>query len=395
MPDYEDFFSQHENTGLQEETRLPFESSRGCWWGQKHLCSFCGLNGTNLSYRTKSPERVIAELRSQFLRHGVRQFSAADNILDMAYLKTFLPGLKRLHEELGIELFYETKSNLRGDQVRALAEAGVTAVQPGIESFSDHILKRMDKGTTGLNQVRFLRDCTSNGVEPHYGILWGNPGETREDYERMTALVPLIQHLPPPKYVVPVVLQRFSPYFLSPGKYGIRNVRPAPIYEAIFAGCPIDTTDIAYFFQYEHDFDQDAGLRRAINDFIQATYEWKKTYRPFSLLSCVMDGILYVCDGRNGAPRMLRLAGPEMAVFQFCEVPRPEGSLREAFPDLPEPRLRALLEHLVSRGLLLHWVDERSGKYVSLPIQVSTEVFYEHGLKPLLELDDEEARELA
>ena len=41
------------------EPALLAESSRGCWWGEKFHCTFCGLNGAGMKYRSKSPERVL------------------------------------------------------------------------------------------------------------------------------------------------------------------------------------------------------------------------------------------------------------------------------------------------------------------------------------------------
>ena len=41
-----------------ETPTLALETSRGCWWGAKHHCTFCGLNGGTMQYRSKSPERA-------------------------------------------------------------------------------------------------------------------------------------------------------------------------------------------------------------------------------------------------------------------------------------------------------------------------------------------------
>ncbi len=38
---------------------VPYETSRGCWWGQKKHCTFCGLNPLGMNYRAKSPERAV------------------------------------------------------------------------------------------------------------------------------------------------------------------------------------------------------------------------------------------------------------------------------------------------------------------------------------------------
>src|SRR5262249_23626703 len=41
---------------------LPIEFSRGCWWGQKYHCTFCGLNGNGMVSRAKRTERCLQEL---------------------------------------------------------------------------------------------------------------------------------------------------------------------------------------------------------------------------------------------------------------------------------------------------------------------------------------------
>ena len=38
--------------------QIPLETSRGCWWGMKHHCIFCGLNGKQMAFQDKSPDRV-------------------------------------------------------------------------------------------------------------------------------------------------------------------------------------------------------------------------------------------------------------------------------------------------------------------------------------------------
>jgi len=48
---------------------LPYEGSRGCWWGEKHHCTFCGINGQGMEFRARSADRVIADLRTLVQRH--------------------------------------------------------------------------------------------------------------------------------------------------------------------------------------------------------------------------------------------------------------------------------------------------------------------------------------
>ncbi|WP_270040477.1 RiPP maturation radical SAM C-methyltransferase, partial [Solirubrobacter ginsenosidimutans] len=57
-PDYHEYFERVGRLQLTGHERVgrtvPFESSRGCWWGEKHHCTFCGLNGLGMGFRSKS-----------------------------------------------------------------------------------------------------------------------------------------------------------------------------------------------------------------------------------------------------------------------------------------------------------------------------------------------------
>ncbi len=173
-PDFDDYFEALEKYGLQQTVRpaLPVENSRGCWWGAKHHCTFCGLNGHGMSYRSKPGERAAEEMRFLAQRHGIKDFMVADNILDPAYFKTFLPQLT----EDRFEIFYETKANLKRPQLELLAKAGVTYIQPGLESLSDELLALMDKGTTALQNLQTLKWSRELGINVTWLMLFAFPG---------------------------------------------------------------------------------------------------------------------------------------------------------------------------------------------------------------------------
>ena len=53
LPDYGHYFRNAEASTLSNMIKpgLLAESSRGCWWGEKFHCTFCGLNGEGMKYR--------------------------------------------------------------------------------------------------------------------------------------------------------------------------------------------------------------------------------------------------------------------------------------------------------------------------------------------------------
>jgi ribosomal peptide maturation radical SAM protein 1 len=250
LPAFDDYFAAAARTSFGEATWLAAESSRGCWWGAKSHCTFCGLNGGTMAFRSKSPERFAEELDTLSQRYGSSRFSLTDNILDMGYLRTFLPAL--VAQARPYRLFYETKSNLRKDQVELLAAAGVASLQPGIESFSTAVLKLMGKGTTRLQNLQLLKWCAELGIQVAWNILYGFPGEDPAEYAAMEELLPSLVHLPAPMSCSRVRFDRFGPYWKWPERYGIRNLRHHWSYDFVFAGVPEQQRDrLAYFF--EHD----------------------------------------------------------------------------------------------------------------------------------------------
>jgi radical SAM superfamily enzyme YgiQ (UPF0313 family) len=119
--------------------RMLIELSRGCWWGEKHNCVFCGANSQALTYRQKSPQRGYDEITTLVERYGIDRIHFTDCILSMQYFETLLPAISNWKKD--VNLFFEAKANLSRRQVRTLKSAGVNIFQPGIESLDSEMLK--------------------------------------------------------------------------------------------------------------------------------------------------------------------------------------------------------------------------------------------------------------
>lgn len=249
VPDYSDYFGTLTVKSYRDRVlpALTFESSRGCWWGAKHHCTFCGLNGRGMGFRSKSADRVSSEIG--FLRKTwqVTRFTATDNIMDMGHLRTVFHQENDALDEC--HFFYEIKANLSTDQLRQLGEAGVTWVQPGIESMDDDILKRMNKGVRALQNVLLLRSAKELGLRVAWNILSGFPGEQPEQYDEMAVLLERLQHFEPPAGVAQLRVDRFSPYHKDPIGLGFGPLRPARAYGHIYRLPDDELMNLAYFFE--------------------------------------------------------------------------------------------------------------------------------------------------
>jgi ribosomal peptide maturation radical SAM protein 1 len=321
-PDFDDFFEQFEATPYSREWEagLFFETSRGCWWGERSHCTFCGLNGTTMAFRSKSAERALAELERMVREHPGCDVQVVDNILDMGYFKTFLPMLAE--RKLGIQLFYETKSNLKKDQIRLLRKVGITQIQPGVESLSDPVLKLMRKGVSGIQNVQLLKWCKELGIQPHWNLIWGFPGEDPAEYERLAALVPALTHLPAPVGYSDLRLDRFSPNFFDAERLGFTDVRPLPAYRHVYPGVPDEAlANLAYFFGFSYKEPRDVGSY--VGPLAKALEAWMKTgaRADVDLFSVEVGEVRLVWDLRMRASRpLVVLSGVDKALYEACDV---------------------------------------------------------------------------
>lgn len=361
IPDFRDYFAALARSPLREQLRprLPFESSRGCWWGQKHHCSFCGLNGATMQFRAKTPERALTELRTLVDAWQIADVEAVDNIVDHRYFASVFPRLAAEGPE--VRLFYETKSNLDRDDVALLRRAGVRAIQPGIESLDTGTLRLMRKGTTAAQNLCLLRWCAEYGVGVAWNILYGFPREDPAAAARMAELVPLLHHLPPPSGAGRIRLDRFSPLFTS--REDLINVRPMLAYRWIF-GLPDSALEqLAYFFEFDYADGRDPDAYAA--PLVQAVARWIDPQRPRERLDAVRAGeVVMVTDTRALAQRPAHvLSGALARLLLACDRPRQLAGLTTELA-LGDAELLAQLAELQRRRLLVA-LDDR---FVALPI---------------------------
>lgn len=337
IPSFDEYFDQRDaleisGVVMRHVRHLPYESSRGCWWGESHHCTFCGLNNEGMLFRRKSSPRVVAELEYLVERYGVTSFMASDNILDFRAYTGLLGDLAAT--EIDLDLFYEIKANVSRANVAALRDAGVRRVQPGIESFSDHVLKIMRKGITGLQNVQALKWLQEYGIDVDYNMLIGFPGETREDYASAIALMRAIPHLPPPNgSAITVRVDRFSPFFEDSDALGIRDVRAAESYRHLIPPEFGPAEDYAYFFDHDQsELDAFGPEVEAMNDVMT---NWKT--RRIERRARLGKGCVELLEAADSGRTRHIMRGIEALVFVLSDRVTSMSQLTEKLAEVADP----------------------------------------------------------
>lgn len=358
VPDYREYFARVEATGLlppggHRRVAIPFESARGCWWGAKRQCTFCGLNGSTMSFRAKSPGRVAEELAELASRYRSFSFTAVDNILEPTYLDELFPVLTE--RGATYDLFYEVKANLTRRQLRAMRGAGVRHIQPGIESLSSRVLGLMRKGTRMSTNVNLLRWACHYGIHVSWNLLWGFPGETVEDYAAQADVMRSLVHLQPPGGGGRIWMERFSPIFEDREGFPAGRVEPDLSYRYVYPD-RVDLRQVAYFFEYEleHTLPDEAyaPIEEVLAEWARA---WAGDERP-ALWLWQSPGLVQIDDHRTpGAPKGYTFEGPLAALYLACfEQPRTVAAAIEASGVSHRPeRVEAALDEFVARRLMI------------------------------------------
>ena len=358
LPDYHHYFQALNDSTLTNLIKpgLLAESSRGCWWGEKFHCTFCGLNGVGMQYRLKSPERVLDELSALKRLYGIGNIQFVDNILDMSYFKTVLPKLAESDEKFS--LFYETKANLKREQVELLAQAGVRWIQPGIESLDDRALKLLEKGNSTLMNLQLLKWCCELDIDVSWNLLCGIPGESDDWYAKMADWLPSIFHLQPPTGVSRVRYDRFSPYHMRPRDFDL-TLEPSRTYPYVYPLAKESLMRLAYSFE---DNKRPRHMHRGLSDepgqqlLRELVVYWNQLWRASKPVLQVYDEgeRLRFVDTRPCAIQSnWTVEGLEAEVYRLCDAAQK-----------PTEKMSGAIDRLLTSRVLL----SMNGKLLALGV---------------------------
>lgn len=353
-PSYDDFFERWKTFKKAQQFDAPsilFETSRGCWWGQKAHCTFCGLNGTGMAFRQKTAQRALSEMEELLNRHGhvTRNLYAVDNILPKSYEKDVIPHIR---SRIGkANLFYEVKANLSRETIKSFAQNGLRDIQPGIESLSSRTLKLMRKGVSAISNVQLLKCCRQHNVTPHWNFLTGIPGETADDYSFALNVINKITHLKPcPPGLGKIRFDRYSPYFDQPDNFALVNMRPYESYRDVYS--PLswgEICKIAYFFEAEYVRDPRLdGLFEQLERDIQL---WNQRHAHSLLCHFGPGDVKVFLDLRSASSVMYQVSKLQAEIIGLTEGVSGREAVRERIGGSLE-KFEAELSELVAAGLV-------------------------------------------
>lgn len=356
---------------------LLFETSRGCWWGAKSHCTFCGLNTNSMGYRAMEPERAVLFLNCFFKKYGkkVKYYSSVDNIMPREYLESVFPKLEVPGDA---SIFYEVKADLTKNELDILSKARIKTLQPGIESLNTATLKLMKKGETAAGNVALLKNSSLSGIRIAWNLLIGFPGDPESAYEVYRPDFDGLYHLQPPKSVYTVRFDRYSPYFMKPADHGLLLV-PADFYYFLYPDFPFEQLfNLAYYFE---DANSEADYKKLTMHWLPAinrnVSKWsERFYGEDNLLKPALflhEQTGEVHDTRSGVLKTEPLPDLSIRLLKAMDQPIKMISLLQEFCETAPAEIEGMLNGLIDKKFVYHENRKKflSLVYTSIPAQMN------------------------
>ncbi|OQX64993.1 MAG: hypothetical protein B5M55_04945 [Desulfococcus sp. 4484_242] len=370
VPDYSDYFCDITASGPRHAflPKLPVEMSRGCWWNRGGSgCAFCNLNLQWRGYRAKSPEKSIQEIEALVNRHQVLSLSFMDNLLPAKGLEVRFSGIQALG--LDLRLFAEIRAKTPRSVLEAMASAGMQEVQVGIEALSTSLLRKINKGTTAMDNLEIMKHCESPCLPDLTGnlILAFPSSDSRDVAETLRNLAFAFPFRP--LKGIDLWLGYGSPLWRDAHRYGIRVQGNHPDYGHLF---PPETLKKFRFMMVGYH----GGVKaqhRMWAPVRKKLAEWRTFYDRIHR-GPGFEPILSYRDGKNfliirerrpdDEPMTHRLKGASRAIYLFCETQRSMNEIAERFPRFGEDRIRPFLRMMVDKRLMFSEAD----RYLALAL---------------------------
>lgn len=376
-PDYDDYFHMLKTFSPQKTffPTVPAEISRGCWWrhpqtdGRNSGCAFCNLNLQWDGYRSKSPTQVVSEIDHLTSKHKTLSVAFTDNLLPMKTSTRIFEQLSGLNKDF--RFFGEMRASTPRRVLKAMRAAGMHEVQIGIEALSTRLLKKLNKGTTAIQNLEIMKHCEDLGIANVSNLILHFPGSDERDVEETLRNIEFALPFRPLRSVH-FWLGLGSPVWQNSRTFGLRAVFNHPNYTVLF---PRDISRSMHFMiqAYHGDLGYQRKLWEPVKKKVRA---WKKAYAEIQKGSS-HTRILSFRDGRDfliiyqkrlkSEPLTHRLVGMSRRIYLFCQKHRSLKMILARFPAVAEDRIVPFLRMMVDKKLMF----EENGKYLSLAVRVS------------------------
>lgn len=202
---------------------LPYQSSRGCYWGK---CSFCDQDfGQN--FNVKNTEKVIKEFIEFKEKYNITSFEFIDESVSPVYLAELSDKLK--NNDIKISYFIDARleTGFSKEVLEQAQKNGLKMILWGLESGSIPVMKLINKGIDLDKRFEILKNAKEAGIWNFAFIFFGFPTETKEDAKLTVEMLVNNKDIIHSYGRSVYTMGRHSKLADDPEKYGMLKIYPA------------------------------------------------------------------------------------------------------------------------------------------------------------------------
>jgi hypothetical protein len=159
-----DFYGLPLGKYLAPSLVLPYDTSRGCYWGRCAFCHYGLARQGTACYRERTPGQIMQDLSRLSTQYGTSLFYFSEDTLAPA----LAVKLARVFIERKVDWQWSSdirpEAALTAETGRLLAEGGAISLALGMESAAPRILKLINKGVTVEQATTAARNLASAGI---------------------------------------------------------------------------------------------------------------------------------------------------------------------------------------------------------------------------------------
>jgi len=209
---------------LTPELVLPYDQTRGCYWG---VCTFChyGLAEVGTArYRERPTETVLDHVAALQKKYGTKVFYFSQDVFSPRIATNIARGIvaRGLDVKWGTDM--RPERSLTKERCAELAKGGALSTALGVESAAPRVLSLIDKGIPAEDVKKAVQNLSAAGVAVEAMCFSDFPTETYKEAQQTVRFVGELED-----DLSLFILGRFdlthgSLVAQKPGEFGIKEV---------------------------------------------------------------------------------------------------------------------------------------------------------------------------
>jgi hypothetical protein len=166
---------------LAPRLTLPYDPTRGCYWGKCTFCHYGLAEVGTAQYRERDVAAMIGHLRELSTRYGTKHFYFSQDSVAPKTLLKLADALVEAKLELRWGTDLKPEKYLTPERAERLRAGGAVACALGVESGNDRVLKLIDKGAPVAVVSDVIDRLAAAGVAAEAMCFTDFPTETRDE----------------------------------------------------------------------------------------------------------------------------------------------------------------------------------------------------------------------